>query len=168
MKIADWMKTDLVTISRDITLEDAVHLLVEKRVGTLPVVDEKGKILGLVTMKKILMKFLPDFYDIIQNIEYLRDFGALELPSEDLQRLLSKNIADIMEKNPLSVSAECTVLSAIGIMSRHNLSDLLIVEGGILKGLVSTVDLGVAFLHWIKHNAEFSTTLKSECLDNED
>ncbi len=154
MKISGWMKTDLVTISSDTTVEDAINLLSEKRVGTLPVVEADGRLLGLVTMEKILREFLPDFFNLIMNVDFIEDYGAIEFPSAERQALMKKNISEIMEKKPISVSQECTVLSAISIMSRHHLNDLLIVDRGILKGLVSTVDLGVAFLHWTKENAE--------------
>jgi len=166
MKIAEWMKTELITIPVDTTVEDAINLLSEKRVGTLPVVDADSRLLGLVTLKKILKEFLPDFFNLIMNVDFIEDYGALELPSAEWQEFLKKNITEIMEKKPISVSHECTVLSAISIMARHQLNDLLIVDQGILKGLVSTVDLGVAFLHWIKDNAD--TVQEASELQQED
>ena len=153
MKIDRWMKTDLVTIPIETTLEDAITLLVEKKVGTLPVVAPDGKLLGLVTMKGILKSFLPDFYNLIEHIDYIQDFGALELPSTERQSLMKKPITEIMNTDPHSISPDHSILSAIGMMSRHHLNDLLVVKQGTLVGLVSTVDLGAAFLHWIKSNA---------------
>jgi len=167
MKISGWMKTDLVTISRETTVEDAINLLTEKRVGTLPVVEADGRLLGLVTMEKILREFLPEFFNLIMNVDFIEDYGALELPSSERQELMKKNISEIMEKKPISVSPECTVFSAISIMARHHMTDLLIVDRGILKGLVSTVDLGVAFLHWIKDNAEILSLETSSSQEEE-
>ncbi|MDQ7826015.1 MAG: CBS domain-containing protein [Candidatus Eremiobacteraeota bacterium] len=167
MKIADWMKTELVTVAGETTIEEAINLLVEKRVGTLPVVAADGRLLGLVTMKRILKQFLPDFFDLKMNIDHIEDFGAMELPSRERQALMSRQVAGVMERNPVTVSTECTVFSAVNIMSRHNIYDLLIADKGFLKGLVSTVDLGVAFLHWIKSSAELSEKESSSPQDDD-
>ena len=163
MKIDQWMKTDLVTIPMETTLEDAINLLVAKKVGTLPVVAADGKLLGLVTMKGILKNFLPDFYSLIDNIDFIQDFGALELPSRERQSLMKKPITEIMNADPHSISPEHSILSAIGMMSRHHLNDLLVVRQGVLVGLVSTVDLGAAFLHWIRENAELCAGDDESC-----
>jgi CBS domain-containing protein len=153
MKIREWMKTDLVTISKGRTLEDAIILLIEKKVGTLPVVEPDGRLLGLVTMKYILKYFLPDFFQLLGNTDFIEDFGALEIPTEELSAILSKEITEVMDRNPPIISLNSSVLCAANMMMRHKLNDLLIVENGTLKGLVSTVDLGVAILQWLRQSA---------------
>jgi CBS domain-containing protein len=144
------MKTELITISGDTTVEVAINLLIEKKVGTLPVVDNEGKLLGLVTMKELLARFLPAFFGEIEHIDFIENLGDMELPTHEHKKLLSEKVTDHMDRSPHYVSPECSILSAIIIMNRHNLSDLLVLEKKRLRGLVSTVDLGAGFLTWIK------------------
>jgi len=150
MTITQWMKTELITVSEEATIEEAINLLIEKKVGTLPVVDREGKLLGLVTMKELLALFLPAFFGEIEHIDFIENLGDMELPTQEHTKLLGEKVTAHMDRSPHCVSPECSILSAINIMNRHNLSDLLVLEKKRLKGLVSTVDLGAGFLTWIK------------------
>ncbi len=48
-EVADVMHTPVVTISPDSPLEDAARLMMEKRIGCLPVVDVNGRLIGMLT-----------------------------------------------------------------------------------------------------------------------
>ena len=51
------MTTDVVWISPDITMVDAAHVLVQRKIGCLPVVDH-GTLVGIVTAIDCLRAFL--------------------------------------------------------------------------------------------------------------
>lgn len=48
------MTRDITTISPDVTVEDAAALLVSKNLKRLPVLDEEGKLIGIVSRKDIM------------------------------------------------------------------------------------------------------------------
>ena len=78
MHIRDCMKRNVVSVSTDTTLGEAVKLLVQKHIGTLPVVDDQRKLVGMLSMADVLELFLPDFVRLIDNVDFVHDFGALE------------------------------------------------------------------------------------------
>lgn len=58
LTVADVMTPDPVTISASHTLEDALLLIQEKRVGAFPVVDQEGKLTGILSVRDLLRAFI--------------------------------------------------------------------------------------------------------------
>lgn len=145
MNVNSCMKRNVVSISMDSTVQHAVELAVKYHIGTLPVVDNDGKLLGIVNLKGLLSLVMPDFVQLIDNLDFLYDFGAVERrrPSdEDLHR----KVADIMEK-PICLKENSSLLHAAAMLSKQSLKDIPVVtEEGLLIGLVSHVDIGTALM----------------------
>jgi len=57
-KINDFMTRDLITISTMDTIQDALLLFQQKKVGALPVVDEKGILQGIISVRDLLQSFI--------------------------------------------------------------------------------------------------------------
>jgi CBS domain-containing protein len=141
-----WMKKRVVSINQDATVMDAAEMLSEKKVGTLPVVDDQDKLVGHTTMKDVLGFFLPDFLELFNDIDFLKDFGALrEVSAEDLEKATSTKIIDMMQEL-ISVPEDTSPIRALSIMETHGLADLPVVKDEKLVGIVSRVDIGRAFL----------------------
>jgi CBS domain-containing protein len=132
------------------TVREAAALIVDKRIGTLPVVDEDGKLDGVVHIRNIIQLFLPDFVSLLSNIDFVKDFGAKRSPTTGVLRKAEVlTVADIMEK-PVAVGEDSSLIRALSLMESHNLTDLLVVKEGKLVGLASRADIGRAFLaDWI-------------------
>jgi acetoin utilization protein AcuB len=58
LKIGDIMTTDPKTISPGYTIQDALLLIEEMRVGALPVIDEQGKLKGIISVRDLLRAFI--------------------------------------------------------------------------------------------------------------
>ena len=58
VKVGEVMVTDLLTISPTHTLPDALLLIEQKKVGAFPVVDEKGKLVGILSVRDLLRAFI--------------------------------------------------------------------------------------------------------------
>jgi CBS domain-containing protein len=141
-----WMKRDVVTIDASASVKEAASFLVDRRVGTLPVVDEAGMLVGMITTTDIIHCFLPDFVSLLEDFDFVEDFGALKEPSkEDLERVETLFVTDIM-MTPVTVEEDCSLIRALSVMENHNLSDLLVVRNGRLAGIASRVDIARAFL----------------------
>jgi CBS domain-containing protein len=59
LRIKDVMVGKVVTVAPDMELRDAVALMVERKIGCLPVVQD-NKLLGLITETDILMQYCKD------------------------------------------------------------------------------------------------------------
>lgn len=144
--IADWMKKTVYTIQSGATLEQAVQQMVQLKIGTLPVLDSDGRHLGTLSLSDIIHRFLPDFVSLLDNIDFVIDFGALSLPSEEECRVeLARRVDEAMEA-AVSVEEDCSLARALAVMEKHQLVDLPIVRDGRVIGIASWVDVGRAFL----------------------
>ncbi len=140
------MKQKVVFGQPDMTVRQAAMLMAENNVGTLPVVDEESKLVGVTTMRDLIQIFLPDFVFLLSNINFVKDYGELGTPSkESLRSAANMSVADIME-DPVSVEEDCTLIRALSFMESYGISDLPVVRVGKLVGLASRVDIGRAFL----------------------
>ena len=144
--IGKCMKREVVSIGPDATLREVAALILKKRVGTLPVVDGEGTLVGTVSVTDIVNMFLPDFVNIMDEIDFVHDYGDLENTSaEDRQRAKMLHVSDVMEE-PVAMEDDAGLVHALSVMEKHNLRDLIVTRGGKLVGIASQVDIGRAFL----------------------
>jgi CBS domain-containing protein len=150
MQIKDFMKKNVVSISTTITIGQAAKVIVEKHVGILPVVDGQGKPVGVVRLKDLLALEMPDFIHLVEDFDFVHDFGAVET-TRPTSKQLAKSVSTIMQ--PVStIEEECGLLRAYAIMLQDELYDLPVTTAlGELVGIVSRVDIGSAILSlWSK------------------
>ena len=145
--IHDCMKRNVVFAKPDSTIEEAATILVENRVGTLPVVDDEGILIGITSMKDIIQIFLPDFVSLLSDIDYVDDYGALASPSpERLEKATQMSVADIMMEDPVALEEDSLLIKALSVMQNHGLRDLPVLKERKLVGIASRVDIGRSFL----------------------
>ena len=144
--ISDWMKVNVISTQADSTVRAVAGLMIKKKIGTLPIVEEEGILIGLVTMQDILQIFLPDAVALLKDVDFIKDFGALRTPSADsLETAGSTPVTEIMRK-PISVEATSGLMRALSVIHKHNLPDLPVTREGKLVGIASRVDIGRGFL----------------------
>jgi CBS-domain-containing membrane protein len=149
MKIKDCMKRKVYSISHAASIVDAAHTLVQYHIGLLPVVDDQGRLVGVIGMKDVTNMVLPTFVHLFEDLDFVHDFGVVEKaqPGKDD---LKKSVKQIMRK-AIYVEEDCGLLRAITLLYRHDLHDLPVVTAdGLLTGIASRVDIGTAILSaWI-------------------
>ena len=145
MSIEDHMKTAVITITAQHTVRQAAALMVEKHIGSLPVIGADGRLIGLLTINDLLDLFLPNFVSLLDEIDFVPDFGELETRPADAATA-GLSVLQVM-REPVSALRTSGLLRAFAELSRHNIPDLPIVdEEDRLVGIVSRVDVGTAFL----------------------
>jgi CBS domain-containing protein len=145
MEIKDFMKRNVVSIPADATLAGAAHLFVEKHIGLLPVVEPEGNLVGVLGLINLLELALPAFVHLVDDIDFVHDFGALEEGKPDVE-LLARPVSEIM-RPAYSVKENCGLLRATALMRQWDVHDLPVVsDDKSLVGIASWVDIGTAFL----------------------
>jgi CBS domain-containing protein len=145
MQIKDCVKRTVFSITVESTIAEAARVLAEKHIGSLPVVDADGKLVGLLPLRSLLMTVMPDFVHLIEDFDFVVDFGAAEERKPD-RALLSHRVGEIMLP-PHAVEETSGLMHAFALLDQHQLHDLPVVDGqGRLVGIVSRVDVGAAFL----------------------
>ena len=143
--IKNCMKRNVFSIPSTATIRQAAALVVERHIGLLPVVDEQGKPIGVVRLGDLLSLELPDFFNLLHDLDFVHDFGAVETTRPSPEEL-DRSVTTLMQ--PVTFVEEiCGLLRAYALMVKHNLHDLPVVsEDGALVGIASRVDIGAAIL----------------------
>ena len=145
-KIGNWMKREVISIDPDASLHEAAALIIKERVGTLPVVNGEGNLVGAIYLADIVKMFLPDFVAVMDEIDFVHDYGNLEdTSSEDKQRAKTLQVSDVMTE-PEFLEEDTGLVHALSVMEKHDIRDLIVTKDGKLVGIASQVDIGRAFL----------------------
>ena len=60
IKVSEVMTKNVITVAPDATIEEAAQIMIDKKVGGLPVVKEKNKLVGLITETDVLQYFVDN------------------------------------------------------------------------------------------------------------
>jgi CBS domain-containing protein len=145
MIIQNCMKHTVYSVPTTATIREAAEVFVRHHVGLLPVLDEFGKPVGVVRLRDLLTLELPDFVNLIADVEFVHDFGAVET-TRPAPETLERPITSIMSE-VTTVEENCGLLRAYALIRQHDLYDLPVVaESGELVGIASVVDIGTSIL----------------------
>jgi len=128
MLVQGWMTTDVMTIDEDTSMMKASIIMKEKKIRCLPVVDKKGKVMGIVSDR--------DLKDAAPS-------KATTLDVYELNYLLSSmKIGDIMTKNLVFVRPDETVEFAALLMLENKISSLPVInDKHNLVGIITQTDI---------------------------
>jgi CBS domain-containing protein len=115
---ADIMKTDVITITPDSTVQNAALVMLENKVSALPVL-ENGKLIGILTSSDLL-RFIISTYPSLKKKIVVSDYMSDEL---------------------ITIRRNTTLLEAHNLMGTKLIRSLPVVEDGRLVGLVTRTDL---------------------------
>lgn len=128
MLVQGWMTTDVATVEENTSMMKASIVMKEKKIRCLPVVNDKGKLVGIVTDR--------DLRDAAPS-------KATTLDVYELNYLLSSmKIKDIMSKKLVVVGPDETVEFAAILMIENKISSLPVVnKKGALIGIITQTDI---------------------------
>lgn len=136
------METDLITVKPETTIEELAKLLIEKRISGVPVVDDSGKLIGIVTEGDLLHKQTspktPGVNLVLGGLAYMKEYQQY---NDDLKKLSALTAAEIMTTTLAIVHEDTTVKEIASTMVNKNINRVPVVTDGKLVGLVSRADV---------------------------
>lgn len=121
--VTEIMTRHVVCASPDLPLETLIAVMVSERLGCVPVVDERGHPLGMVTK-----------FDIVEQLVQPSRTAPL--------------VADIMMPLAITLTDNATVAHAAALMASEDMHHVMIVSDRRLVGVVSTLDV----TRWLADN----------------
>jgi CBS domain-containing protein len=138
MRIHDVMSTGVVTAKPTDIVREVVIKMLSRHCGAIPLVTVDHGLLGIVTLRDVMLPMYPNYGDYIHDAVHSRDFLEMEL---NYPEVLAKKAEEIMVRNPLTVSPETPILEAASYMGLKNLRRIPVVDHGKLVGMVSIGDI---------------------------
>jgi len=142
LKVRDIMTTDPVTVTPTTSVTEAAHLMVDNRIGALPVIDG-GKLIGLVTEGDLIMQDVklefPTYLHLLDGfIMYPPATARFE---SELKKAVGADVRAVMTPDPITVSADADVADAATLLVERDVSRLPVLDGDTLVGVVSKSDI---------------------------
>jgi CBS domain-containing protein len=142
MKAKDIMTTEVTIVKEDTPIEEIAKILSENRISGVPVVNDEGKIKGIVTEGDLLHKItnprVPGFMGLLGGVIY---FNSLDKYKEDFKKLAAMKAEEIMTTDIITVSPDAEVEEIATIMVDRGIKRIPVIEKGKVVGIISRADI---------------------------
>lgn len=139
MKVRDFLRRDLTAVEADSSVLHAIKLLENSGLSALPVVDEEGKVVGIISERDIIRALVPEYMDMLHSASFLPSLDRL---TKRLKEIAAHPVARYMTKEVVVARLEDNDLHVADLMLRKGLKQLPVVdEQGRLVGVVRRIDL---------------------------
>lgn len=138
MRVHEVMSTGIVTASRTDTVRSVVIKMMNRNCGAIPIVESDGRLVGMVTLRDVLLPLYPNYGDYIHDSVHSRDFVEMEAGYPEV---LGKKVEEIMTPNPLTVEPYDPILEAASYMGLKNFRRIPVVDAQKLVGMLSIGDI---------------------------
>ncbi|WHY86823.1 CBS domain-containing protein [Neobacillus novalis] len=162
MQVRDFMIRKIITVKQSTTVKELISILETNRIGGVPVVDDKGNLVGIVSDGDIV-RFLSPHKEKIYLAYYATYVEEAEKIEDVLRERMNTPIEEIMVKKHIKTLApDEDFESAIRLISRHHFKKIPVVNGaGRVVGIISRGDI-IHNLSKSIFNEEASTEGKRE------
>ncbi|MCB9963811.1 MAG: CBS domain-containing protein [Rhodospirillales bacterium] len=159
MPCSDQMIPNVVTISPQQTISEALELLHKHSIRTLPVVDEKYCVVGLFSFSFLLKNLLPMAVTLDDDMTHMKhlEISLDHLPGQApwlakrLKAHLPKKVEEVMLKNIVSVHPDTPLREGVRLIVKYG-SPIPVIEKGTqrLLGLISSQSAIAALIEIMK------------------
>lgn len=146
MHARDIMTTSVITVGPKADLKEAARLMAENHISGLPVVDEKMRVLGLVSEGDLMRRHeINTQRDAKRRSWWLELFSSNDQLAQDYVKSHAKVVSEVMASPIVTVSEDTPLVDVADILERHNIKRVPVVRNGKLVGVLSRADIVKAF-----------------------
>jgi len=146
------MTRDVLSLRPTDTLEEAILKMAERGISGAPVVDEAGRLVGILSESDILSRlkelaekeisgrYLTTTGHALSLLSFLAERGH-PMVSALLEHVRSSRVAEAMKRKVITAIPADTVEEVVALMIRHDINRVPIVERGKVVGIITRADL---------------------------
>ena len=139
MKVSDIMTRRVISVSPEATILDVARLMLKNRIAGLPVIDNSGKLVGIISEGDLLRR--PE-----TGTEHRRSpwFDAFFGPSEsanDYVRSHGVKVQEVMTSKPVTIGVGTSLRQAVHLMETHDIKRLPVLRRGKVIGIITRANL---------------------------
>jgi CBS domain-containing protein len=139
----DIMTSDVIVAKKDSRIQDIAKILLENRIGGVPVVDEDNKVIGIISETDIIKKEsnidTPTIITLLQGVIYFPDLKKVE---KEILEVASYKVEDLMSTNVTKVNEEDGFEDVANLMIKKSINRVPVVDlNNKLKGIICRYDI---------------------------
>ena len=139
MKARDVMVSPVITVSPHASVKQVAKTFLERHISAVPVVDEKGKLVGIISEGDLLHR--AEAGTERQHPWWLRAFIGPDTLAAEYTKAHARKVADAMTRKVVTASPETPLHEVAALLEKNAIKRVPIVENGQLVGLVSRANL---------------------------
>ena len=150
-KVKDYMRSDVFFVRPNFTVFDVAKVLAKNNIGGAPVV-ERGRVIGMISISDIT-KFMSisladsDIIDHDPNSLSMLLLNLVKMGKDyrdfrkEIERMSRFQVKDMMSRNVIAIPPEAPLFEAAGMMEKHDVNRLPVIENSKLVGIITRADL---------------------------
>jgi CBS domain-containing protein len=141
--VADVMSHDPIVVKPETPLKEAIHLIADKRVSGLPVVDEQGKLVGVISETDLMWQETgatpPPYIMVLDSVIYLENPARYE---QELHKALGQTVGEVMTSEAITTKPDQPLREAAQLMHDRDVRRLPVIDAtGKVVGILTRGDI---------------------------
>ena len=137
------MSHDPIVVQPETPIKEAIKILVEHRISGLPVVDQTGKLVGVISETDLLWQETgvtpPAYIMFLDSVIYLENPARHD---KELHKALGQTVGEVMSGDPLTITPDQPLRKAAKIMQEKSIRRLAVTdEAGKVIGILTPGDI---------------------------
>lgn len=138
----DVMTTKVLTVTEETTVEELARLFEEWGVNAMPVLDQAGDLVGIVTQTDLVEQdkplHIPTVISIFDWVIYLESEKNFK---DEVAKITARTVGSLCARDVVTCSPETPVSEIAELMVEHKAHLIPVVEGKTLLGVVARLDI---------------------------
>ena len=139
MRAHQIMTRQVITIAADAPIVDAANTMLDKHISGLPVVDQAGKLVGIVSQGDFIRR--AEIGTQRKRGRWLKFLVGPGRAASDFVHERGRKVGEIMTPDPCTVTEDATLEDIVELMERNNVKRLPVMRGDRLVGIVTRSNL---------------------------
>jgi CBS domain-containing protein len=139
MKASEVMTRRVISITPGASIAQAIRTMLKNRISGLPVVNRRGKLVGIVTEGDFLHR--QEIGTDIKRNAWLDAMFGPEQSADDYVRAHGMTVGELMTRSPKTVNESASLDQVVRLMERHRIKRVPVLRNGKIVGIVSRANL---------------------------
>jgi CBS domain-containing protein len=136
------MTKKLITVSPETEIVHATKLLLENQINGVPVIDETGKLVGILCQSDLIAQQkklpVPSFFTFLDGLISLTSMKQFE---KEVQKIAAITVSQAMTPNPVVARPDTGIEEVAALMVDSGFHTIPVVDQGALVGIVGKEDI---------------------------
>ncbi len=142
LKAEDIMTKKVIVVHPETEIVQAARLLLEHHINGLPVVDQEGRLEGIICQDDLITQQkkipLPSYFILLDSLIPLTSQKEIE---KALKKMAAVTVAEVMSSDPKTVEPETDLEDIATLMVKHNIHTVPVMDQGKLVGIIGKEDI---------------------------
>lgn len=139
MKVSDIMTRRVISVPPEATIVDAARLMLKNHISGLPVINDKGELVGIISEGDFLRR--PETGTERKRSAWLAAFFGPDKFAEAYVHSHGIKVHEVMAPKPVTVGEDTPLDQVVHLMETHDIKRLPVLRSGKVVGIVSRANL---------------------------